>query len=147
MAESVLQLDPRDNVLVALTTLAAGTVALFRSCPHPVEDIPAKHRWPWLTSRRATWCLCTAWWWEKPPRPFHAAVCSLRGNVRHRAGAYSATRQPVAHALCPMPPALTNAYLQGFSPSRRPGGHPQLLAGAAAGLLRKPQRGADERGP
>ena len=48
MAETVLQIDPRDNVLVALAPLAAGTVPLrpapaADSCP-VAETIPAKHK-------------------------------------------------------------------------------------------------------
>lgn len=45
MSESVLQLDPCDNVLVALNPLKAGTVVRYgeHSCT-VVEDIPAKHK-------------------------------------------------------------------------------------------------------
>src|SRR5579863_310397 len=45
MTENVLQLDPRDNVLVALTPLAIGTVVRFGpdSCP-VVQAVPAKHK-------------------------------------------------------------------------------------------------------
>ena len=49
MAENVLQLDTRDNVLVALTPLAAGTVVHYGHAPAsyacPVtQAIPAKHK-------------------------------------------------------------------------------------------------------
>src|SRR3954463_15949728 len=49
MAETALQIDLRDNVLVALAPLAAGTVVHFGhppasgSCPVS-ENIPAKHK-------------------------------------------------------------------------------------------------------
>jgi altronate hydrolase len=43
--EKLLKIDPRDNVLVALTTLQAGTpVAHEGDIYTPVNDIPAKHK-------------------------------------------------------------------------------------------------------
>ena len=49
MAETILQLDPRDNVLVALTTLDLGTDVRFGSAASPhqcqvTQTIPAKHK-------------------------------------------------------------------------------------------------------
>jgi altronate hydrolase len=45
MQETVLKLDVRDNVLVALAPLALGTVVRFGedSCP-VTQEIPAKHK-------------------------------------------------------------------------------------------------------
>ena len=45
MKRSVLQLDPRDNVLIALTDLKAGTSVEFGSNAYSLStDVPAKHK-------------------------------------------------------------------------------------------------------
>jgi altronate hydrolase len=43
--EKLLKIDPRDNVLVALTTLPAGVPVLYAGASYtPLHDIPAKHK-------------------------------------------------------------------------------------------------------
>jgi len=45
MADTVLQLDPRDNVLVALVPLESGAIVGVGAETIPVaEPIPAKHK-------------------------------------------------------------------------------------------------------
>ncbi len=104
MPENVLQLDPRDNVLVALSPLTAGTVVHFgpsslrASCP-VTQAIPAKHKLALadlnpgdlITMYGMTVGEVT----QAVPR---GGLLSTR-NVRHRAGAYSAVRQPVSFTL------------------------------------------------
>ncbi len=150
MAEAVLQLDARDNVLVALASLAAGTVVHFgppssaSSCP-VTEAIPAKHKMALVDLKPGDLILMYGMVVGEATAPIPRGGLLSTRNVRHRAGAYTAARQPVSFSL-PDASAWTGAHLHGLSPSRRPGGHAQLLAGSAAGLLRKPQCGADERG-
>src|SRR5580698_853531 len=44
-AEKVLRIDPRDNVLVALTTLPGGESVSFAGASYiPLVNIPAKHK-------------------------------------------------------------------------------------------------------
>ena len=100
MPQTVLQLDPRDNVLVALTPLSAGDVVAWGqySCP-VVEAIPAKHKMaiadlaPGDLIRMYGMVVGEAT--ASIPR---GGVISTR-NIRHRAGDYTATRHPVSFAL------------------------------------------------
>ena len=77
MAESVLQLDARDNVLVALASLTARQRGPFRARKAAVwcEAIPAKHKMALVDLARATGCGCTAWWWARVEAAFRAAGC------------------------------------------------------------------------
>ena len=142
MPETVLQIDPRDNVLVALAPLAAGTTVhygQFRTpVPSPRTSLPSTSSRS-STSSPATWSSCTAWWSAKPPQAIARGGLLSTRNVRHRAGGYTAQRHPVSFAL-PDASAWTGRDLHGLSPRRRPGRHAQLLARASARLLREPQR-------
>jgi altronate hydrolase len=99
MAETVLQLDPRDNVLVALAPLAAGTVAHFGDSTCPVtQAIPAKHKLSLVDLQPGDLVLMYGMVVgeaiEAIPR---GGLVSTR-NVRHRTGAYTAQRHPVSFA-------------------------------------------------
>jgi altronate hydrolase len=103
MPETVLQLDPRDNVLVALTPLSAGMVVHFgpsssSSCP-VTETIPAKHKLA-LTDLKAgdlvrMYGMVVGEATAAIPR---GGLLSTR-NVRHRTGDYTAQRHPASFAL------------------------------------------------
>jgi altronate hydrolase len=112
MAESVLQLDPCDNVVVALQPLKAGTVVRYgdHSCT-VTEDIPAKHK------------LAIA---DLAPGDFvflygmvvgEAVVAIPRGGlistrtIRHRASDYTATRLPVSFPLPDPAPWSTRTFM------------------------------------
>lgn len=100
MPETVLQLDPRDNVLVALTPLAANTVVQFGQDTCPVtENIPAKHKLALADFKPGDliqmYGMVVGEATAAIPR---GGLLSTR-NVRHRAGAYTATRQPVSFQL------------------------------------------------
>jgi altronate hydrolase len=100
MPESVLQLDRRDNVLVALAPLAAGTVAHYGQVSCPVtESIPPKHKL--AIADLAPGDLIYMYGMvvgEATASIPRGGLLSTR-NVRHRTGAYSAVRQPVSFAL------------------------------------------------
>jgi altronate hydrolase len=112
MSESVLQLDPCDNVLVALNPLKAGTVVRYgeHSCI-VVEDIPAKHKLAIV---------------DLAPGDFvflygmvvgEAVVAIPRGGlistrtIRHRASDYTATRLPVSFPLPDPAPWSTRTFM------------------------------------
>ena len=100
MPETVLQIDPRDNVLVALAPLAAGTVVHYgqASCP-ATEDIPAKHKLALVDLKPGDLIyLYGMVVGEATASIARGGLLSTR-NIRHRAGAYSAMRQPVSFAL------------------------------------------------
>jgi altronate hydrolase len=114
MPQTTLQLDPRDNVLVALTPLAVGTVVTYvdHSCT-VVQPIPAKHKVaivdlsPGDLIRMYGMVVGEAT--DSIPR---GGLISTR-NIRHRAGDYTATRHPVTFAL-PDASAWTDRTFMGY---------------------------------
>ncbi len=104
MADTALQIDPRDNVLVALTPLAAGTVVHYGhppaagSCP-VTQNIPAKHKLALQDLQPGDlirmYGMVVGEVVQAIPR---GGLISTR-NVRHRADPYTATRHPVSFAL------------------------------------------------
>jgi altronate hydrolase len=102
MAATVLQIDRRDNVLVALQPLVAGSTVHFgdngSTCP-VAEAVPAKHKM--ALSDLAPGDLIRMYGMtvgevtQAIPR---GGLISTR-NVRHRADAYTATRHPARFAL------------------------------------------------
>jgi altronate hydrolase len=97
VAESVLQLDPRDNVLVALKPLEPGDVVRYgaNSCTI-AQKVPAKHKLSLVDLKPGDlvylYGMVVAEATEAIPR---GGVISTR-NVRHRAGSCSTARQPVS---------------------------------------------------
>jgi altronate hydrolase len=99
MPETALKLDERDNAVVALVTLEAGTVIRFGSASSPAscmvaQTIPAKHKMA-LTALNPgdliyLYGMVVA---EAVEAIERGSLLSTR-NVRHRAEAYSAVRQP-----------------------------------------------------
>src|SRR6516164_70170 len=114
MAETALQLDSRDNVLVALQPLSAGTEVRFGASSSPVtEDIAAKHKMaledlaPGDVIRM--YGMVVGEVTQAIPR---GGLVSTR-NVRHRAEAYTAARQPASFAL-PDPSAWSERTFMGY---------------------------------
>jgi len=104
MSDTALQIDPRDNVLVALAPLAAGTVVHYGhppasdSCP-VTENIPAKHKLALSDMKPGDlirmYGMVVGEVTQAIPR---GGLLSTR-NVRHRADPYAPTRHPVSFAL------------------------------------------------
>jgi altronate hydrolase len=103
MSKSVLQLDPRDNVLVALKPLEPGDVVQYGTATSPAsctitQAVPAKHKLAIVDLKPGDlvylYGMIVAEAAEAVPR---GGAISTR-NVRHRAGAYTAARQPAAFA-------------------------------------------------
>lgn len=114
MAETVLQLDPRDNVLVALTALAAGSVAHFGDSTCPVTQvIPAKHKMALVDMRPGDLVLMYGMVVGEATEGIPRGGLLSTRNVRHRAGAYTAHRHPVSFALPDASP-WTNRTFMGY---------------------------------
>ena len=102
MASTVLQIDPRDNVLVALQPLVAGSTVQFgdaaETCP-VTEAIPAKHKMALSNLEPGglirMYGMTVGEVTQAIPR---GGLISTR-NVRHRADAYTATRHPARFTL------------------------------------------------
>ncbi len=112
MAESVLQLDPRDNVLVALQPLAAGSSVSYHGKTCPVtEAIAAKHKMaledfaPGALIRM--YGMVVGEVTQAIPR---GGLISTR-NVRHRAEEYTAARHPVTFALPDATPWAARTFM------------------------------------
>ena len=114
MPEKVLQIDPRDNVLVALTPLAAGILVHFghASCP-VIEAIPAKHKLALVDLRPGDVIFLYGMVVGEATAPIARGSLLTTRNIRHRAGAYTATRQPVSFAL-PNPSHLSARTFLGY---------------------------------
>lgn len=103
MPETVLQIDARDNVVVALAALEAGAVAHFgpasapASCP-VAQAIPAKHKMAIAALRPGDLIFLYGMVVGEAVDAIERGGLLTARNVRHRAGAYSAVRQlaPVA---------------------------------------------------
>jgi len=100
MPQTALQLDPRDNLLVALANLAPGDVAHFGADSCPVtQAIPAKHKLALVDLNPGDlvylYGMIVGETAELIPR---GALLTPR-NVRHRAGAYNAERKPAAFPI------------------------------------------------
>ncbi|HEY5055481.1 MAG TPA: UxaA family hydrolase, partial [Acidobacteriaceae bacterium] len=118
MTEAVLQIDPRDNVVVALAALSAGTEVHYSHPPASgscvvAQAIPAKHKMaledfaPGDLIRM--YGMVVGEVTQAIPR---GGLISTR-NVRHRAGDYTAERQPVSFGL-PDASAWTGKTFNGY---------------------------------
>jgi altronate hydrolase len=118
MPENVLQLDARDNVLVALTNLNVGDVVRYGSAANfatcaITTAVPAKHKMALVDLKPGDLIFCTAWWWAKRLNHPRGGVLTTR-NIRHRAGAYTAERQPVSQSPRPMRPRGWSRTFMGY---------------------------------
>jgi altronate hydrolase len=100
MAENVLQLDARDNVVVALTPLEAGTVVRFdgKSCA-VTQNVPAKHKMALVDLKAGDLIFLYGMVVGEAVEPIQRGGLLSTRNVRHRAGAYTAERRPVEFAV------------------------------------------------
>ncbi|MGA8727398.1 MAG: altronate dehydratase family protein [Terracidiphilus sp.] len=99
MPESVLQLDSRDNVLVALTPLEIGTVVRVGSASCTVtQAIPPKHKLALVDFKPGDLVLMYGMVVGEATEPIASGGLLSTRNIRHRAGNYSAARQPTSFA-------------------------------------------------
>ncbi|HEX4284908.1 MAG TPA: altronate dehydratase family protein [Terracidiphilus sp.] len=114
MTDSVLQIDPRDNVVVALKPLRGGTVIRIgeRTCTL-TDDIPAKHKLAIVDLAPGDLIyLYGMVVGEATKVVLRGGLISTR-TVRHRAADYTAQRTPVSFPL-PDPGAWPTRTFNGF---------------------------------
>jgi altronate hydrolase len=104
MAETILLLDPRDNVLVALTTLDLGTYVKFGSGVSQAEcqvmqTIPAKHKMATKALKPGDLITMYGMVVGEAVEPIKAGGLITTSNIRHRAADYTSARHPVTHPL------------------------------------------------
>ena len=104
MAETILQLDPRDNVLVALTTLDLGTYVRFGSAASQqqcqvMQTIPAKHKMTIKALKPGELITMYGMIVGEVVEAIPAGGLITTSNIRHRAADYTAARQSVTHPL------------------------------------------------
>lgn len=100
MPENVLQLDPRDNVLVALSPLSAGSKVQYGSemCP-VVEAIPAKHKLALVDFNPGDFIVMYGMVVGEVISAIPRGGLISTRNIRHHASDYSSIRRPVTHPL------------------------------------------------
>jgi len=100
MPHNALQLDPRDNVLVALAPLTAGTQVQYgeASCP-VVEAIPAKHKMALADLAPGDLVRMYGMIVGEATAAIPRGGLISTGNIRHRTDAYTATRHPSPFTL------------------------------------------------
>ena len=100
MAENVLQLDGRDNVLVALTSLNAGTlVNLEQGSCTVTEAIGAKHKMALKDFAPGDLIVMYGMVVGEATKAIPRGGLISTSNVRHRAGDYSVKRKPAELTL------------------------------------------------
>ena len=114
MPETVLQLDPRDNVLVALAPLSPGDVVRYgaESCPI-AQAIPAKHKLALGDFAPGDLVYLYGMMVGEVVEAIPRGGLLTPRNVRHRAGVYTATRRP-ATIDAPDASAWTGRSFKGF---------------------------------
>ena len=118
MAETVLQLDARDNVVVALMTLEAGREAQFgavtaRGSCVARETIPAKHKMALVDLKRGDMIVMYGMVVGEVVEAIARGGLLTTRNIRHRVGAYTAERRPAAIAP-PDPSAWAGRTFMGY---------------------------------
>ena len=114
MPENVLQLDPRDNVLVALATLDLGAQVRYgQSSCTITETVPAKHKLALVDLKPGDLIILYGMVVGEAVEPIRRGGVISTRNIRHRAGDYSAERKPVAATL-PDPAPWAGRSFQGY---------------------------------
>ncbi|HZP07686.1 MAG TPA: UxaA family hydrolase [Terracidiphilus sp.] len=103
MAESVLLLDSRDNVVVALRNLEAGTQVRSGNGASPIscitaEAIPAKQKMALVDLRPGDLIFMYGMVVGEAVQAIPRGGLLTTSNIRHRTGDYSAVRRPAAIA-------------------------------------------------
>jgi altronate hydrolase len=114
MPDSVLRIDSRDNVVVALQPLTAGTQVRFGESSCPVtQSIPAKHKMALEDLQPGHVIRMYGMVVGEVTQPIPLGGLISTRNVRHRAEAYTAARHPVSFEL-PDPSSWTNRSFLGY---------------------------------
>ncbi|MGB6973591.1 MAG: altronate dehydratase family protein [Terracidiphilus sp.] len=119
MAEKVLQIDPRDNVLVALAPLAAGEAVRYGAAAcTAAETIPAKHKMALESMQPGAVIRMYGMVVGEVTAAIPQGGLLTTRNVRHKAEEYDARRREVRFA----PPDATSWQTRTFRGFRRADG-------------------------
>lgn len=119
MASRVLQLDPRDNVLIALADLNAGDRVEFAGHSYtPVTKIPAKHKFATQKLDIGDDVIMYGVLVAKAAKPIATGELLTTGNVQHQASPFQPQSTPYAWSA----PDITRWKQQTFLGYRRSDG-------------------------
>lgn len=89
MNSRVLQLDPRDNVLIALTDLKQGDAIEFAGKTHTlVSNVPAKHKFAMASLVTGDHVVMYGVLVGKTVKPISAGELLTTSNIQHQAAAF-----------------------------------------------------------
>jgi altronate hydrolase len=112
MPETVLQLDPHDNVLVALVPLEVGTTVSFGQLSCPVtEAIPAKHKLTLVDLKPGDLIYMYGMVVGEATAAIPRGGLISTRNIRHRTGGYTAQRQPASFPLPDATPWSSRTFM------------------------------------
>jgi len=116
MPETVLKLDERDNAVVALVTLEAGTVVSFGPASSPAtctvtQTVPAKHKMALTALHPGDLIYLYGMVVAEVVEAIERGGRLTTRNVRHRAAAYSAVRQPAPISVPDASPWAGRSFL------------------------------------
>lgn len=95
MSSPILQLDPRDNVLIALTDLQPGNPVAFQGQSYtPVVKVPAKHKFATRTLEAGDNVLMYGVVVGKATKPIAAGELLTTSNVQHQASPFREQSKP-----------------------------------------------------
>lgn len=114
MPDTVLQIDPRDNVLVALAPLTTGTTVQYGPLSCPVtENIPAKQKLALTDLQPGDVVRMYGMVVGEATQPIARGGLLSTRNIRHRTGGYTAERHPASFEL-PDASAWTSRTFMGY---------------------------------
>ena len=114
MAEKILRIDPRDNVIVALAPLSSGEVVRYGEVSCDVaEAIPAKHKMALEDLQTGALIRMYGMVVGETTSPIKKGGLLTTRNVRHRAEEYDARRREV-HAELPDATPWKGRTFRGF---------------------------------
>lgn len=119
MASPVLQLDPRDNVLIALSDLNAGERVEFAGKTYsPVTKVPAKHKFAVRQLDTGDHVIMYGVLVATAAKPIAAGELLTTANVQHQASPFQAQARPYLWS----PPDVSRWKQQTFRGYRRSDG-------------------------
>ncbi len=118
MPDTALQIDPRDNVLVALVPLQAGSTVRFGPASSPLscavaENIPAKQKLTLVDLKPGDVVIMYGMVVGEATQSIPRGGLLSTRNIRHRTGEYTAERHPVSFRL-PDPGAWSGRTFMGY---------------------------------
>ena len=146
MHPSVLQLDSRDNVLIALTDLKAGDQIEFGGHSYTLpKNVPAKHKFATRDLNIGDDVVMYGVLVGRAVKPIAAGELLTTGNIQHQAAPFH-EQSGEFHWT---PPNVSQRKQQTFlriSSLRRSSGHAELLARRSSRFLREQEHPGSEAG-